>query len=98
MTHRAGDLVGDLNVGRSEVHVVSDQGRPRSNGGYAGSGMHTRLTEVRQAHLFRSDLIANAFKLPFANGGQVLALRFGCGFLVKINRDSELVPHSLAAR
>src|SRR5437867_1010826 len=98
MANRTGYLVGNFNISRADVDVVSDQRRSRSDRGYAGGRMNSRLAEVRPACFVGRDLVADTFELTLADGCQVLAFRSGRGFLVKVNRNTELAPQAFAAR
>src|SRR5437667_12379126 len=97
MANRARDLVGYLNVSGSKIHIVSDQRRARPHSGYGCGRMNPPLAIVRPSSVGGSDLIADAFKLTFANGGQILAFGSGRRFLVEVNRNTKLAPHSLSA-
>src|SRR5258706_13523160 len=97
MPNRARDLVGYLNIGSGEIHVVSNQRRAGSNGGYPGGRMDPRLTEVRPSGFVVGYVVAYAFKLTLANGSQILSLRSCGSFLIKVDRDTKLARHTLPA-
>src|SRR4030095_3936588 len=88
-------FVCDLNVSSPEVHVVSDQWRPRADSGDARGRVNSRLSEIRTPGFARSDLVANSFELTPAYCGKVFSFRSRGSFFVEIYRYAELAPQSL---
>ncbi len=97
MADGAGYLVGNLQIGRSEVDVIGDQRRPRTHRGDACRRMNARLAKVGTASNVCRDLVADTLELALANACQILTFWNGCRLLVKINRDSHLAPQALSA-
>src|ERR1041384_900704 len=97
MSNRTRDLVRDVDVRSRKVDVISYQRRTRSNCGDSGGRMNACFAEVRQARFLAAYLIANAFKLSLSHRRQILALGPGSRFLVEVDRNAKLAPHSLTA-
>ena len=89
--HLLGDSVGDGEVGRVEVHVVSHERHTCADGHGAGRRVTLSGAEVGLP-LGLLDLLGHAFELAFADGGEVLAVR--CGGRLLIQEDGHAVALS----
>src|SRR5208337_2034082 len=95
-THGLRDFFRDLNVGRVEEDVVSDEKLARAHDGCARCRMHAGLAKIRAAGRIGRDLGADAFELPATDVLQILALRRGGGGFVKIDGNLEALPDFFA--
>ena len=94
--HCLGDLLGDVDVGRVEEDVISDEKFARAHHRGACRGMHAGLAKVRTARGVGRDLGADAFELAAADILQPLSFRSPrCGF-VEIHGNLEALPYLFA--
>ena len=94
-THRLSNFFGDVDVGRVEKHVISDEEFARADDRGARCGMHTGLAEIRAACGVGGDLGADAFELAAANIFQALSFGDSGGGFVEIHGNLVALPDLL---
>src|SRR5205814_6162548 len=74
--HCFGDVLGDLKIRcGSEINVVGDEERTRTDGGRAAGRVDLIRTEVRFARWILAELVAQSLELSPANVSQILSRR-----------------------
>ena len=94
--HCFGDFLRDVDVGRVEENVISDEKLARAYDGGSGCGMHAGFAEVRTARGIGGDLCADAFELAAANIFETLALGDSGGGFVQVYGNLVALPDLLA--
>src|ERR1700730_733703 len=91
-----GDFIGDANIGRVEVHVVSNQEFARAYDRDSGSGVKLWFANIGLTIVIALQVFAEAFELAAAHVFEIYAIRACCSGFVEKYRDAIAFPYFVA--